>query len=529
MKGKKIVERNMKRQFSTMGIITILMVLSNIFIGCGNLVDDSTPSKIKVTVQNNCDYKLFDVKAGGIEIGDIEIGTSKKKEIDSDDLSYAVYFTIKTAAKNVNVKTVETKTYNSDVTVIIDNNTLIVYSTGTMTGKPLYKFINDIETGVINYDELTPGTLPDGTLEYKLSYIASRTESNVLYDITIDNDLLYGPVPGREYLTSKGQNVTIHIHSGTASDVKTIQLTVNNNNIFAPKGINLRLSNIILKGVSNNETTVLYVDGGGTLIIEEGTIITGNNVRDGNAGSGVLLMEKSRLIMNGGKITSNNGETGCGVELRDGSTFIMNGGEISNNNARIGAGVMMSNASSFIMNGGKISGNNSRQIGGGVAYSENCSFTMNGGEISGNYGKENAGGVFIYETGSFTMTGGVIKNNFAGDSGGGIYAVDKTLTANGGGKRITISISGGEITGNNAQTGGGVGLYNSRFIKTGGFIAGTDAGLNANISTKNEGDAVIYCRDYIFWDRKLTLTQNDDLSTENLDIGWTYLGAEGTF
>jgi predicted outer membrane repeat protein len=524
-------ETNMKREFSKIRILTILLVLSNLFIGCENPNQESS-STIRVTIQNNSDYKLYSVRAGGVEMGDIEIGTTKRKDIEPDELSYSVFFTIKAASGNVNVKTVETKTYTANITIIIDNNTMIIFSTGNQTGKPLSQFINDIETGNINYDDLTPGTLPEGSLEYKLSYITSRSESNVLYDIAIDNDLSYGPALGREYLTSKGQNVVIHIHSASANDIKTIQLTVNNNNIFAPKGITLRLSNIILKGISNNSATIVCVEEGGTLIIEEGTVITGNTVRKSFAGSGVYVDDGGRLIMNGGKITENKGDTGCGIELNHSSYFIMNGGEISYNNANVGGsgggGVLMSNKSTFVMNGGKII-NNSASIAGGVGYSGNCSFTMNGGEISGNSGTENAGGVLIFDTGSFIMTGGVIKNNYAGDSGGGIYAVDKTLTMNGGGSRITVSITGGEITGNNAQTGGGVALYNSRFIKTGGYIAGTDAGLNANISTRNEGDAVIYCRDYIFWDRKLSLRQNDNLSTDNLDNGWTYLGPEGSF
>lgn len=509
-----------------------MLVLSNLFTGCENL-NQETSSTIRITVQNNSSYKLYAVKAGGVEIGDINVGTTQRKNIESDDLSYSVYFTIKLASKNVDIKTTETKVYTTDVTVIIDNNTMVVFTTGNQNGKPLSQFISDIESGVSDVP-LTPGTLPAGSLEYKLSYIASRSESNVLYEIEVDSDIIYSPASGREVVTSKGQNVMIHIHSASASEIKTIQLGVNNNAIFVPTGnITLKLSNIILKGVSNNQGyAVVELYKGSTLIIDEGTVITGNNNREGWAGSGVYVDEASNLIMNGGKITGNQGDTGCGVELRESSTFVMNDGEISNNSARVGSkvggGVLLSSSSSFVMNGGKII-NNDAELGGGVALSENCSFTMNGGEISGNNGTKNAGGVFIYVTGSFTMNSGAIKNNFAGDSGGGIYAVDTTLTVNGGGSRITVSITGGEITGNNAQTGGGVGLYNSLFIKTGGYIAGTDAGQNANVSTRNEGDAVIYCRDYIFWDRKSTLTQNDDLSTDNLDSGWTYLGAEGDF
>jgi predicted outer membrane repeat protein len=183
--------------------------------------------------------------------------------------------------------------------------------------------------------------------------------------------------------------------------------------------------------------------------------------------------------------------------------------------------------SSFIMNGGKISGNHASTLGGGVVLWDG-SFIMNAGEISNN-NAGNGGGVLINQTGTFTMNGGVIKGNTAGDTGGGIYALDRTLTQNGGGSRITVSITGGEIIGNSAKYGGGIALYNSRLTKTGGYIAGTDSGINANVSTQNQGDAILYCRDTTFWDRKLSLTQSDNISTDNMNNGWTYLGVEGSF
>jgi len=441
---------------------------------------------------------------------------------------------------------------------------MVVFSTGNSTGKSLSQFISDIETGGSD-ENLTPGNLPEGSLVNKLRYIASQSENDVLYDIVIDSDIIYGSnfngVDGDEVISSRGKNVVIHIHSASSTNIKTITLGGRNNLFDIKSNITLKLSDIILKGISNNTMPLLYVGSGAKLIIEDGTNIIGNtssNTRTlatgiqvyngvltmnggfisghkatGVGGNGAVgLMNNSYFIMNGGIIEENEayqgGEGSGGGLYFENSTVTMNGGEIRNNKSYAGGGVLMGKNSFFVMNNGKINGN-SASVCGGVALSENCSFTMNGGEINGNIGTENAGGVFIFETGSFTMTGGVIKGNTAGDSGGGIYAVDKTLTVNGGGSRITVSITGGEIIGNTAMSGGGIGLYNSRFTKTGGYIAGTDAGINANISTRNEGPAVIYCRDYIFWDRKLSLTSADDLSTDDLDNGWTYLGAEGEF
>jgi predicted outer membrane repeat protein len=441
---------------------------------------------------------------------------------------------VKLSSRNVDIRTVETKVYTTDVTVIVDNSSMVISTSGNnQTSKSLSQYISDIETGGNNDNDLTPGNLPEGTLAQKLNYIASQSASNVLYDIVIGEDLLYGPAQGKEYITSKGQNVTIHIHSASASDIKTVQLSVNNNNIFAPQGVTLRLSNIILKGITNTPCSIIYVLGGGTLIIDDGTVITGNSVISGYDGSGVYVDENSTLIMNGGKITGNNGTIACGVGLSDTSTFIMNGGEISGNTANdMGGGVVVFSGSTFIMHEGKINGNTANDMGGGVLIFRNGNFIMNGGEISGNT-SENGGGVMLVtvdnSSESLTMNGGIIKGNSASDTGGGIYAVDRTLTQNGGGSRITVSIIGGEIINNTAKYGGGIALYNSRLTKTGGYIAGTDGGINANNSTQNEGDAILYCRDTTFWDRKSSLTQSDNISTDNMNNGWTYLGEEGTF
>jgi len=519
----------MKKQFSTIGILTAFLVLCGLFLSCPNETEQTTKT-IRVTVQNNSSYKLYSVKAGGIEIGDIEVGTTKRKDIDPDELSYAVFFTIKATSGNINIKTVETKLYTTNVTVIIDDNTMVVSTTGSQTGKALSQFISDIETGNINYDDLTNGNLPEGTLAHKLNYIASQSVSNVLYDIPIDTDMIFGSLydPACE---TKGTNVVIHIHSANPNDIKTISVpTANPAAIFGVfANVTLRLSNITLKGVTNNGSSVIFADGG-TIIIEDGTVITGNTRINLNAlGCAVNALDGGRIIMNGGEISGNkstNPNSSTGSVGLSSAFFTMNGGIISGNEGALGGGIYFQRQSSVIINGGVIR-NNRADTGGGI-YGINSSLTMYGGEISNN-NAVNAGGISIYETGSFTMYGGIINGNSASDTGGGIYALDRTLTINGGGSRINISIIGGEIIGNSAKYGGGIALYNSHITKTGGYIAGTDSGINANVSTQNQGDAILYCRDHIFWDRKLSLTQNDNISTDNLDNGWTYLGVEGTF
>jgi hypothetical protein len=111
-----------------------------------------------------------------------------------------------------------------------------------------------------------------------------------------------------------------------------------------------------------------------------------------------------------------------------------------------------------VMGGGELTINN------GVTITKNVS----GG--SGGYG----GGVYVYTNGAFYMKGGIISNNHASSQGGGVF-IEKNLT-------------------------GGT------FIKTGGIIYGSDAGINSNsagIGPSSNGDAV--------FDKSLSKSENNTL------------------
>jgi len=99
----------------------------------------------------------------------------------------------------------------------------------------------------------------------------------------------------------------------------------------------------------------------------------------------------------------------------------------------------------LIMNdGAKISGNISNNNSGGGVCLQGGNFTMNGGEISGNTAAVGGG---VYSKGVFIMNGGKIINNISTSSsyegGGGVFGYQ-------------ITINGGEINGNTADTGGGI-------------------------------------------------------------------------
>ena len=91
-------------------------------------------------------------------------------------------------------------------------------------------------------------------------------------------------------------------------------------------------------------------------------------------------------------------------------------------------------------------------------------FYLRDGAITGN-NADSGGGVDVSGTGAFTMSGGTISGNTSYDIGGGIYV------AAGG----TFAMSGGTISGNNTAHGGGVYFEGVTFNMTGGTISGNDA------------------------------------------------------
>jgi hypothetical protein len=89
-------------------------------------------------------------------------------------------------------------------------------------------------------------------------------------------------------------------------------------------------------------------------------------------------------------------------------------------------------------------------------------FVMEGGTISGNIA-DSGGGVYA-AGGAFTMSGGIISGNTANMSGGGVYAAGGTFT-----------MSGGIISGNTANMSGGVYIHSGTFKMSGGEISGNAA------------------------------------------------------
>jgi hypothetical protein len=104
--------------------------------------------------------------------------------------------------------------------------------------------------------------------------------------------------------------------------------------------------------------------------------------------------------------------------------------------------------------------------GAGMAVVRWGRLTLDGGIV-----ENNSGGGILVRGALFTMKRGSIRNNTAGldkygeNSGGGIY-IDGIAT---------ISIEGGDITGNTASQGGGVFIASGSAMMSGGSVSGNTA------------------------------------------------------
>lgn len=305
-----------------------------------------------------------------------------------------------------------------------------------------------------------------------VDWINNNVKNGTIYGIVLHQNISINPVT----FSYPGKNVCIIIKGNTEG--RSISLAKQGSLFTIGEGVTFGLSsNIELKGISDNNRSLIRVSYKGKFIMENG-IISGNSASFAS-GLGVGVNSGGTFIMNGGKIidntlvAGNSGYGGGGVSVS--GTFIMNGGEISNNTFSTS------------------SGTGSVGYGGGGVYLEGlggANFTMNGGIITNNKSLGGQGGGIFLGGFAFTMNDGEISNNTTTNDGGGIYRF---------GGNTDVIIQGGSIFGNSAGRRGG-GVYCSinnnssqyKFIKksTGGIIYGNNADVNLQNIADQNGHAV---------------------------------------
>ena len=218
------------------------------------------------------------------------------------------------------------------------------------------------------------------------------------------------------------------------------------------------------------------VDNSGTFNMYGGSIV-------GASKRGVLNRYNSinsTFNMYAGEIVGNaDGGVDCNY-----TEFTLYDGKIHNNvTVKNGAGIL-ANYTTFNMYGGEIYKNTSTYEpetnkingGGGVFFNGNASnvFTMTGGKIHNNSAARDGGGVLI-QGAAFSLSGGEISENITAKKGGGVI-LD---TFN------TVSISGGSITGNKAEIGGGAYSIGGGDVQLSGRVKITDNTLADGSTASN--------------------------------------------
>jgi hypothetical protein len=322
---------------------------------------------------------------------------------------------------------------------------------------PFTTYYYKVSANSVNFESLqlnpisvsTGINVPGNNLISKLDWLKNNAANNNLYFIEVDTDEFIVP----QNLSYSGKNGISIILTGNNIE-RTITLTASGNLFTVGSGVIFTLgNNIKLAGRSNNTGSLVYISANGTMIMNEGSKITGNTYSSDYVplGGGVHIV--GNFIMNGGEISNNkifsskpSEYSSCGGGVYVNGTFTMNGGKISGNSSLYGAGVYVDTA--FTMTGGEISGNSSSRYGGGI-------FVDDGYEYIPGYGTR-------YRNVSFLMSGGVIYGNSASTS------LRNTATASGAAlfrgaeaSRISVRMQYGTFSGNTFYSSGDLNTTNT--------------------------------------------------------------------
>lgn len=326
-------------------------------------------------------------------------------------------------------------------------------------------------------------------------------DSSVIWEAWGDEDAELATLPttsGHYYLsediilsgtvtTEAGQNVVLCLN-GYSVTGGGILLQVEMDAVYT-------VCDCVETGTMTGSPAVRVKGEGGKFVLEDG-YITGCSTTGNATNTGAVHVEYGTFTMTGGYVTGNEIR---GVYVGSGATFEMKGGELSDNISATNGGGVRINGGAMTMTGGTITGNVTTGTAGGSAIAvQSGSAEITGGTITGN---ECGSGGTIYSAGTLTITGVTIAGNTTRSNGGALYIqsgkatlTNVTLKNNqstesmGGGLFVaggTVTVNGGEITGNSAVIGGGVRI-------NAGSLTLNDVKITGNTATSNGGG--VHCK-----------------------------------
>ena len=175
-------------------------------------------------------------------------------------------------------------------------------------------------------------------------------------------------------------------------------------------------------GNSTGEGGAIYNVGSATI---SGGVKINGMINKGNGGG--IFVARGTVTINSATITGTVSSGAGGGIYASGGTVALNGGKIDSCSATNGGGVATTGSVRFNMYGGQISNNKASGNGGGIWCDtagwngQKADAVITGGTISGNTGN-NGGGIYVNNSKLISVWGGTINNNTAIENGGGIYS-----------------------------------------------------------------------------------------------------------
>ena len=265
------------------------------------------------------------------------------------------------------------------------------------------------------------------------------------------------------------------------------------NSLTVNRTVTLDLNGHVLKYESANNGSVIVVENGGQLTIEDSNTSNLSHKFNPNGKLWVLDEASGTETVTGGVIT---GGTGTDISTFGGTTWYC------------GGGALIKNGGSLTMRGGNIIGC-SAECGGGVCIdSEQGQFSMSGGSIAGCVASDIGGGVFA--SGTFKMSGPAVIRSCTAESatqyvcGGGVYVNGSSSFE----MSDTAKIEGCQAisTSSNSSNGGGVYVSSSSsFVMSNeAKIEGCQAISNSSNSSNSSNGGGVYLAN----NTKFTLSGN---------------------
>ena len=284
---------------------------------------------------------------------------------------------------------------------------------------------------------------------------------------------------------SSAEELTKAIADSKFDTVKLARDIIISSSLTVNRKVTLDLNGHVLKYESENNGSVIVVENGGQLTIEDSNTSKPSHRFKPNGKLWVLDETSGTETVNGGVITGGTGKPiqyggsghsyytyyGGGVYIAPGGQLTMTGGNIIGCSAKCGGGVCVDpgqtgEQSQFSMSGGSIAGCVASNIGGGVRASgkfqmsgpaviRNCTVESTDQSISG-------GGVYVDGSSSFEMSGDAKIEGCQAIStsayGGGVYVSSSSSFVMTGEAIIKDCQA---ISNSNSSKGGGVHLSNA--------------------------------------------------------------------